>query len=118
MFKKLSFLSIVLILSFGAVYFILAFTEPTQAPPEGNVPPPLNIGSDRLITIDELANIIIRISGKRITKKHNRKAIQGVRGRNADLTLVKEILKWEPKITLEEGLKKTYKWIENQIPST
>jgi len=76
---------------------------------------PANIGSDRLVTIDELADMIIKISGKKITKKYNLSAPQGVRGRNADLTLVKKILGWEPKISLEEGLKKTYKWIEEMV---
>ena len=75
---------------------------------------PLNIGSDRLVTIDELAKIIIKISGKKLTIKHDLSKPQGVRGRNADLTLVKKILGWEPKISLEEGLAKTYKWIEEQ----
>jgi GDP-D-mannose 3',5'-epimerase len=76
---------------------------------------PINIGSDRLVTINELADIIIKISGKKINKKYNSTAPQGVRGRNADLTLVKKVLNWQPQITLEEGLAKTYKWIEKQI---
>jgi len=82
---------------------------------EKDYPEPINIGSDRLITIDELADIIIRISGKRITKKYDLSAPQGVRGRNADLTLARKILGWEPKISLEEGLEKTYKWIEMMV---
>ena len=76
---------------------------------------PLNIGSDRLVTINELADIIIKISGKKITKKYNPTAPQGVRGRNADLTIVKKVLNWQPQTTLEEGLAKTYKWIEQQV---
>jgi len=76
---------------------------------------PLNIGSDRLVTIDELADIIIKISGKKIRKKHKLDAPQGVRGRNADLTLVRKVLNWEPKISLEEGLERTYRWIEEQL---
>jgi nucleoside-diphosphate-sugar epimerase len=76
---------------------------------------PINIGSDRLVTIDELADIIIKISGKNITKKYDLTAPQGVRGRNADMTLARKILGWEPRITLEEGLEKTYNWIEAQI---
>jgi len=76
---------------------------------------PLNIGSDILVTIDKLADIIIKISGKKISKKYNKSAPQGVRGRNADLTLVKKVLDWEPKVSLEEGLAKTYKWIEEQV---
>jgi len=81
---------------------------------ESNYNKPINIGSDRLVTIDELADMIIKISGKQITKKYDPTAPQGVRGRNADLTLVKKILNWEPKTTLEKGLEKTYKWIEKE----
>jgi len=77
----------------------------------------LNIGSDRLVTISELADMIINISGKELEKKYDTSKPQGVRGRNADLTLVKKVLDWEPKISLEEGLAKTYKWIESQIRS-
>ncbi|MGQ9691718.1 MAG: NAD-dependent epimerase/dehydratase family protein [Thermoproteota archaeon] len=75
---------------------------------------PINIGSDRLVTIDELADIIIKISGKMITKKYDLSAPQGVRGRNADITLARKVLGWEPQVSLEEGLAKTYKWIEEQ----
>jgi len=82
---------------------------------ESNYNKPVNIGSDRLVTIDELADIIIKISGKQLTKKYDPTAPQGVRGRNADLTLVKKILNWQPKTTLEEGLTKTYKWIETKV---
>ena len=75
---------------------------------------PMNIGSERLVTIDELADIVIKISGKRITKKYDSSAPQGVRGRNADITLARKVLGWEPKVNLEEGLRRTYKWIEMQ----
>lgn len=76
---------------------------------------PVNIGSDRLVSINELAAIITKISGKKITATHSPSAPQGVRGRNADLTLVKEVLKWQPGVSLEEGLEETYKWIEEQV---
>lgn len=76
---------------------------------------PINIGSDRLVTINELADIIIRISGKKIVKKYDLTAAQGVRGRNADLTLVKKELHWKPTFSLEEGLTRTYKWIEMML---
>ena len=76
---------------------------------------PLNIGSDRLVTIDELADMIIEVSGKRITKTYDLKAPQGVRGRNADLSLMKKVLNWQPKVSLEEGLDQTYTWIESQV---
>lgn len=76
---------------------------------------PLNIGSDRLVSVNELIEIISKIAGKNITKKYNTSAPQGVRGRNADLTLVKKTLRWEPQVSLEEGLKNTYQWIITKI---
>ena len=82
---------------------------------ESNFDKPINIGSDRLVTINQLADIITKISGKQITKKYDLSAAQGVRGRNADLTLVKKILDWEPQVSLEEGLSKTYNWIKMQL---
>ncbi|MAG14334.1 MAG: NAD-dependent dehydratase [Dehalococcoidales bacterium] len=72
---------------------------------------PINIGSDRLISIDGLADMIIDSSGKKITKKHDLSAPEGVKGRNADLTLVKKVLRWEPQVSLEEGMGNTYRWI-------
>jgi GDP-D-mannose 3',5'-epimerase len=78
---------------------------------------PINIGSDRLVTINKLADMIIEASGKKITKEYDPTAPQGVRGRNADLTLVKKVLNWQPQVTLEDGLAKTYKWIEQQVKS-
>jgi GDP-D-mannose 3',5'-epimerase len=85
---------------------------------ESNYAKPLNIGSDRLVTINKLADMIIQISGKKITKTYNLTAAQGVRGRNANLTLVKKVLSWQPQITLEDGLSKTYNWIKEQVIST
>jgi GDP-D-mannose 3',5'-epimerase len=82
---------------------------------ESDYDKPVNIGSDRIVTINELADMIIKISGKTIKKKYDLKAPQGVRGRNADLTLVKKMIGWEPKVNLEEGLEKTYRWIEKKV---
>jgi len=76
---------------------------------------PLNIGSDRLISVEDLADMIIGISGKRISKRHDLSAPQGVRGRNADLTLVKQVLGWEPQVSLEEGIGNTYRWIRSMV---
>jgi GDP-D-mannose 3',5'-epimerase len=76
---------------------------------------PINIGSDRLISVEDLTDMVIRISGKQITKEHDLSAPEGVRGRNADLTLVKKVLGWEPKVSLEEGMEKTYKWINKML---
>jgi len=79
---------------------------------ESDYDKPMNIGSERLITVDQLADMIIRISGKNITKRYDLTAPQGVRGRNADIDLARKVLGWEPKVSLEEGLTKTYKWVE------
>ena len=76
---------------------------------------PLNIGSDELVTIEELADMIIEISGKNIIKKYDTSKPQGVRGRNSDNTLIKKVLGWVPSISLKEGLKKTYPWIADQV---
>ncbi len=76
---------------------------------------PLNIGSDEMVTINEMADMIIEISGKEITKKYDHTKPQGVRGRNSDNTLIKKILGWAPSTTLREGLEKTYPWIAKQV---
>ena len=75
---------------------------------------PLNLGSDRLISINALADLVAEIAGISITKKHV-DGPMGVRGRNSDNTKLREVLKWEPQIDLEKGLAKTYKWIELQV---
>ena len=82
---------------------------------ESNYLKPVNIGSDRLVTIDELAQIVISISGKNITIKHDLSKPQGVRGRNADITLVRKEVGWEPKVSLEEGMRKTYEWAKTRM---
>lgn len=87
----------------------------TVALMESGYDKPVNIGSDRLVTVDELADIVIALSGKKISKRHNVAAPEGVRGRNADLTLVKKVLGWEPRVSLEAGLEKTYHWIKMMI---
>ncbi len=75
---------------------------------------PLNLGQDRMLSINELADIIANISGVEITKKHI-DGPQGVRGRNSDNSKLREVLGWEPEISLEDGLAKTYRWIEEQV---
>ncbi len=76
---------------------------------------PLNLGRDRMVTINELANMIIKISGKEdITIKHV-DGPQGVRGRNSDNSKLREVLEWEPKTPLEDGLVPTYRWIEKMV---
>ena len=75
---------------------------------------PLNLGQDRLISIDELADLIAHIAGVKIAKKYVA-GPQGVRGRNSDNSLLRQVLGWEPQITLEDGLRRTYSWIEEQV---
>ncbi len=87
----------------------------THALMESDHSDPINVGSDRLVTIKELAEIIIGISGKDIKISHDLSKPEGVKGRNADLTLVKKVLGWEPKVSLEEGLKNTYEWIAEMM---
>ena len=76
---------------------------------------PLNLGTDRLISINGLVDLVGEISGKRLIKRHDRSKPQGVRGRNSDNTRLAQILGWEPSISLEAGLKITYAWIEGEL---
>ncbi len=76
---------------------------------------PINLGSDRMITIDELADIVSNIAGKKITKRYDLTKPQGVRGRNSDNTKLRKVLKWQPEVSLERGLEMTYKWIHSQL---
>jgi len=78
---------------------------------------PLNLGQDRLISINDLADLVAGIAGIKISVKHI-KGPEGVRGRNSDNSLLRKTLNWEPKISLEEGLSVTYKWIEQQVKAT
>jgi GDP-D-mannose 3',5'-epimerase len=75
---------------------------------------PLNLGQDRMVSINELADIIAAIASTRIRKKHV-PGPQGVRGRNSDNTRLREVLRWEPQISLEAGLEHTYRWIEQNV---
>ena len=76
---------------------------------------PLNLGTSELVTINQLVDLIADISTKRIEKRHDLTKPQGVRGRNSDNTLLEEVLRWEPTITLREGLEHTYPWIWEQM---
>jgi len=76
---------------------------------------PLNLGTDRMVTVDELVDIIADIAGKKLIKRHNLTKPQGVRGRNSDNTRLRQVLQWEPATSLEDGLAITYGWIENEL---
>ncbi len=76
---------------------------------------PLNIGSEEMVTINELADIAIELSGKHIDKAYIPDKPQGVRGRNSDNTLMRKVLGWEPRVTLWEGMGKTFPWIDTHV---
>jgi GDP-D-mannose 3',5'-epimerase len=79
---------------------------------------PLNLGQDRMVSINELVEMVAAIAGKRIHRTHNLNAPQGVRGRNSDNTLLRQTLGWEPRASLEAGLARTYQWIQSQLQAT
>jgi nucleoside-diphosphate-sugar epimerase len=75
---------------------------------------PFNIGSEEMVTINQLVDLVADIAGKRIGKRHI-SGPTGVRGRNSDNRLIRETLHWEPTQKLRDGLEKTYVWIESQV---
>ena len=76
---------------------------------------PLNLGTDELVSISGLVDLVAEVSGKTIHKAFDLSKPQGVRGRNSDNTRLREVLGWEPLIHLREGLQPTYRWINEQI---
>jgi len=80
--------------------------------------PPLNLGSDRLISINALVDMVEDIAGIKLRRRYNLDAPKGVRGRNSDNTLIKGLLNWAPEIPLEDGMEKTYRWIHDQMVGT
>jgi nucleoside-diphosphate-sugar epimerase len=75
----------------------------------------LNLGTDEMVSINHLVDMICGIAGKRLTKEHDLTKPQGVRGRNSDNTLLRKVLGWEPSTPLEKGLAITYKWIDGEV---
>ena len=78
-------------------------------------PHPLNLGSEELVTINQLVDMVAEIAGKRIRKRHDLTKPQGVRGRNSDNSKIRQVIGWEPRIPLREGLVPTYRWIEERL---
>ncbi len=76
---------------------------------------PVNIGSEEMVTINDLVTLTAKIAGKAVSRRHEMDAPLGVRGRNSNNDLIREKLGWDYKMTLEEGLKKTYDWVSEQI---
>ena len=75
---------------------------------------PVNIGSEEMVTINHLAEIIMDVAGKKVSLKHIEGPL-GVRGRNSDNKLIREKLGWEPHVPLRDGIAKTYAWISEQV---
>lgn len=84
---------------------------------ESDIREPLNIGSDQMVSINQMVGILEEIAGLKLDRDYDLSAPKGVRGRNSDNTKVKQLLDWSPTISLERGLKETYEWIFEQASS-
>jgi nucleoside-diphosphate-sugar epimerase len=82
---------------------------------ESNYTEPLNLGTDELVTVDQLVETVFEAAGKRLQMRHDLSKPQGVRGRNSDNSLLREVLSWEPRTTLREGIGRTYPWIWSEL---
>jgi len=89
--------------------------EATRRLMESDFEGPVNIGSEEMVTINELVEIVSKVAGKPVQRLHKLDAPLGVRGRNSNNDLIREKLDWDYEMTLEEGIRKTYEWIEKQI---
>jgi nucleoside-diphosphate-sugar epimerase len=87
----------------------------TRALMASDILEPINLGSDELVTINQLVDIVERIAGVKLKRRYNLDAPKGVRGRNSDNTLIKQKLGWAPSIPLAEGMEKTYRWIHDEM---
>ena len=95
--------------------FIDECIEATRRLMKSNFTEPINIGSEEMVTINQLVEIVSEISGKSVTRKHKLDAPTGVRGRNSSNNLIRRVLDWDYDMSLKQGLEKTYDWIENQV---
>ena len=87
----------------------------TRALMASDITEPLNIGSDELVTINQLVDIVEEIAGRRFKRRYILDAPKGVRGRCSDNTLIIQKLGWAPSVRLRDGLEKTYRWIHDQM---
>src|SRR5271157_3681895 len=76
---------------------------------------PLNLGTEELVTVDQLVDMVCEIAGKELIKRHDLTKPQGVRGRNSDNSRLRTVLGWEPQTRLRDGLAITYQWIEQEL---
>jgi GDP-D-mannose 3', 5'-epimerase len=92
-------------------------TEGTIRLAESDIIEPLNIGSDELVTINRLVDIVEDIADVKLKRSYKLDAPKGVRGRNSDNTLIKKLMNWAPSVRLEDGMEKTYRWIYDEMNS-
>lgn len=78
-------------------------------------PRPINLGTEELVSVNQLVDLVAEIAGKRIGKRYDLSKPEGVRGRNSDNSRLRQVLGWEPRIMLREGLVPTYQWIESEL---
>jgi GDP-D-mannose 3',5'-epimerase len=90
-------------------------TKGTQAILESDIHEPINLGSDELVTINQLVDIVEEIAGVKLKRNYKLDAPKGVNGRNSDNTKILKYLGWEPSVRLRDGMQKTYEWIESQM---
>jgi GDP-D-mannose 3',5'-epimerase len=94
--------------------YIADCVKGTQAIMASDIEDPINLGSNELVTINQLVDIVEQIAGVRLRRKYDHGAPKGVNGRNSDNRRIRECLSWEPRITLADGLQQTYAWIYDQ----
>src|SRR5947207_10208065 len=82
---------------------------------ERDIRGPLNIGSDELVSINQLVDIVEEIAGVKLKRRYNLRAPKGVKGRNSDNTRIQKIMGWQPSISLRDGMEKTYRWIYDKM---
>ena len=80
-----------------------------------DIPGPLNIGSNELVSINQLVDIVEEIAGVKLKRRYNLRAPKGVKGRNSDNTRIQKIMGWQPSISLRDGMEKTYRWIYDKM---
>jgi nucleoside-diphosphate-sugar epimerase len=95
--------------------FIDDCVEGTLMLTESDFAQPINLGSSRLVSINQMVDIVEEIAGIKLKRTYKKDAPLGVRGRSSDNTLIKKVFNWEPLISLETGLEKTYRWIYDQV---
>jgi nucleoside-diphosphate-sugar epimerase len=89
--------------------------EGTRKIMASDIEEPINLGSSKMVTINELVDLVEEVAGVKLTRRYDVFAPNGVRGRNSDNTMIRERLRWEPSISLRSGLEQTYRWIYDQV---